>query len=244
MKRCIVWNVSVLSVLLLPPLAVGGDTTEAVEKKLIENWSKVQSLSAKLVMSADMGSEDQKGSAKGEGTFEYMLKDGKALFRNEMKMTQEFGGAQKMETSTLTISDGQFAYMLTDGMGQKMAMKRKAGEGGSGNPGGKEVFETLKKDNDLKLLPDDKVDGKDAYVIEAVPKAAEPTGPSTMVFFFHKDTGMMLKMVGKDKSGKQLMTMTYSDVQVNPKINPDRFVFKAPEGVQVMDMTGAAAPTP
>jgi outer membrane lipoprotein-sorting protein len=35
--------------------------------------------------------------------------------------------------------------------------------------------------------------------------------------------------------------MTYTDVKVNEDISPERFVFKAPEGVTVQDMD---APTP
>jgi outer membrane lipoprotein-sorting protein len=244
MNRRIVQAVPILAVFLFQPIAVAGDTLEAVEKKLVDSWSKIESMTAKLTLSVEMDTGDTKGTTKGEGVIEYMTKDGKTMFRNDMKMTQSMPPTPETQSSTSTVFDGDFIYMLQESMGQKMAFKSKAEEGGYGKPGGKEMFENLRQQNELKLLPDEKVDGKDVYVIEATAKTPTPTGPTTMNVYFHKDTGMMVKMVGIDKSGKAMLTMTYSDMKINPKISPDRFVFKAPEGVTVMDMTGGGSTGP
>ncbi len=55
--------------------------------------------------------------------------------------------------------------------------------------------------------------------------------------YFEKATGMMVKMVGKDSAGKVMMETLTTDLKVNSSISADRFVFNAPEGVQVIDMT-------
>ena len=54
---------------------------------------------------------------------------------------------------------------------------------------------------------------------------------------FHKESGQMIKMIAYSPDGKPMATTTFSDIKINPKISPDRFVFKAPPGVTVQDMT-------
>jgi outer membrane lipoprotein-sorting protein len=44
-------------------------------------------------------------------------------------------------------------------------------------------------------------------------------------------------MVTYTPDGKPMNTMTYSDIKINDKISPDRFVFKAPPGVEVQDLS-------
>ena len=53
-------------------------------------------------------------------------------------------------------------------------------------------------------------------------------------------------MVMEDKSEYSQMTMTceLTDINLKADIKPDRFVFKAPEGVEVRDMTGTSASAP
>ena len=221
----------VLSLLAVSSSAIAADTLESVEKKITEQWSKLKSLSAKTTMDMNM----QGMSMKSEGTIEYMTRDGKELFRMDMTMKQSMGG-QEMDGSMYTIADGQFVYAVTEMMGQKMAMKQKP-DAFQGAVGGKQMFEDMRKNNELKLLPDEKVDGQGTFVIEAKPKPTGPKPYSHSKMFFAKDTGIMVKMVGVGADGQEVMTMKVSDVKRDAKIDADRFVFKAPDGVQVMDMT-------
>jgi outer membrane lipoprotein-sorting protein len=41
---------------------------------------------------------------------------------------------------------------------------------------------------------------------------------------------------GKDKNDKTVSTYALSDVKLDTEVAPDRFVFKAPEGVEVIDV--------
>lgn len=91
----------------------------------------------------------------------------------------------------------------------------------------------------LKLLPDETVDGKPCYVIEMTP--ASPAMRATMgrmVSYYVKKTGLSIKGVSYDTKGKVSSTTITTDVKVDEKIDPSQFVFKAPAGVTVQDMTG------
>ncbi len=58
-----------------------------------------------------------------------------------------------------------------------------------------------------------------------------------MTFYFDKATGVMVKSVSKNVAGKVTMESLTTDLKVNSSISADRFVFTAPEGVEVMDLT-------
>lgn len=206
------------------------DTIESVEKEIIEKWSKLTSLTANMATDAQMGGM----SMKMTGTIEFLAKEGKEMFRLEAQMEQAMGG-QPMKSSILSIVDGEFQWMLMDMGMMKQAMKTKPDDF-QGSPGGKKMFEQMKKENDLKLLPSEKIDDKDCHVIEVKPKASGEQ-LALVKMFFGKDNGIMVKMVGYDTGNNAVMTSTYSDIKTNVDIKAERFVFTAPEGVQVMDMT-------
>ena len=207
------------------------EALDALEKKLVAQWSKIESISTKITMSMEMQGMTQKG----EGMMEYVKKGDKEMQRMELKSEMTMGGGQTMASSTLTINDGEYTYTLTEMMGQKTAMKSKSDKGQGTLIGGK-MFENLKKDNTVTVLPDESVGGKDAHVIKAVPKASGQPGANASKLFFAKDTGMMIQMLSIDPAGKTVMTTSYSDVKINGTIDPARFVFKAPAGVTVMEM--------
>ena len=89
---------------------------------------------------------------------------------------------------------------------------------------------------ELKVLPDSSSDGRAAWVIEATPKP-DQAGQGKTVIHYDKESGQMIKMVAYTPDGKPMTTMTYSDIKINDKISPDRFVFKAPPGVEVQDLS-------
>ncbi len=225
-------------VLAVFAVGVAADTLDEVEKKIAAACKKLESYSANYTYAMEMNEPSYKSSGHGEGHHEFMRSGGKSLWRSEMKMTQEmtFGDqAQKMESTLLTICDGQYAYTLTEQSGMKTAVKTKLDPAQQGIMD-ENMFASLRKDHKLELLPDEKVNGADVYVIKATPKdPAAQAGPAT--YYISKEHGLMLKMVMTTKAGKPMITIMYKDVKTNVKLGADRFVFKAPAGVQVMDMT-------
>jgi outer membrane lipoprotein-sorting protein len=216
------------------------EDVEAVEKKIQAAWDKQTSVTAKidLVMQLDMGFVSMDG--KGEGTCELLRKGDKILTRLELRMAmnQKMGEKEeKQETKQLVIVDGQNTYTLQEVGGQKQATKTKVDAQFAMDP--KTALENFRKTNTIKLLPEEKVDGISTYVFELTPKEEGP-GPGRSLVYFDQSTGFIVKQVGygpSDKSDKPMQTLTLRDAKYGTKIDPERFVFKAPEGVEVQDMT-------
>jgi outer membrane lipoprotein-sorting protein len=218
-----------------------GATLESVEKEIAEKSLAHKSMQFKMTMLQDITTEEMKMKSTSDSTMEYMQKGNTWNFRMESKTvgTQQVKGQpeQKDESRVLSICDGQFVYTLTESKDQKTAMKTKI-DPKQNTMDAKALFDVLHEDNNIKLLPDETVDGKAVYVIEATPKKAEENSLySKSLYYYQKDTGISVKYAAYDKAGKPVMTWTATDIRLDVDIPADRFVFKAPEGVQVMDMT-------
>ena len=231
--------------LLLGALLAGpatADELDDVAGKIIAAAEKIKSLSADMTMKTEMVNSGMSMVSDAQGHMEFARQGGKELMRMDMEMstvTKMGDQEQKMEAKSVMINDGEFTYTVSDQMGQKVAMKM-ANEKNQVQFSGKQMFDDLRKDNTLALLPEDKVDSVAAYVIEATPKQAGQSGKSR--YYFAKDSGMVVKMIMHTPDGEPMTTMTYSNIKLNADIKPDRFKFVAPEGVQLMDMTGGGTP--
>jgi outer membrane lipoprotein-sorting protein len=159
----------------------------------------------------------------------------------KMSGTQKFSDQEiKIEQTMTMISDGEFSYTVTDDKGQKSAYKQKVDASMNEDP--KTTIETMKEEYTLKLLPDEKVDGADCIVIEGTSKQKEGDPMVKQILYFRKDCGLNVKMVGRDASDKAVFTHEVSDVKLNTEIPADRFVFKKPDGVEMIDLTQEGEP--
>jgi len=209
------------------------ETIEEVSKKITAASERLSSFSVKTKMVTEIKQEGFSMVSTTDGTTEMLRKGGDFLVRTENKSVSETnvgGNVTKQESSSLWISDGAFAYMVSEAAGTKSAQKTKI-EKPDVDP-----FKIWRDTADLKVLPDSSLDGQAVWVIEATPKSGQ-AGQGKTVIHFHKESGQMIKMVAYGPDGKPMTTMTYSDIKINDKISPDRFVFKAPPGVEVQDLT-------
>jgi len=60
--------------------------------------------------------------------------------------------------------------------------------------------------------------------------------------YFNKKHGLMIKTLGLDEKGKVNSTVLVTDLKLGATVAADRFVFKAPEGVQVQDLSKMGRP--
>ena len=221
------------------------DTLESVQKAIIEKSAACKSYQGKTKTTQSMQTPDMKYDSQGDMTFEYMKKGDKWLCRAEGQTkatTVVQGNEQKNDSTMLMICDGEFMYTLSDSNGQKTAMKTRLPEQFA-ILADKAYFDTLSKSYDLKLLADETVDGKSTWVIEATPKEAPPAGTAaTLLNYFEKEHGQSIKTLGKDSTGKVVLTSISTDVKIDPDLSAERFVFKAPAGVEVVDMTQQQTP--
>ncbi|MDO8629518.1 MAG: hypothetical protein Q7R41_03405 [Phycisphaerales bacterium] len=241
MVRRVAWIVTCILVVGVPGL-VRADSIEDIQKKLVESHAKLKSYACKMkmVQNFDMG-QGNKMQSDYAGTTEWMRKDDKFALRTDLKGTaiQSFGGQDnKMDMSVTMVCDGDTLYTLSTQMGQTMATKQKPDATLGGDP--KKIMDDIVSKHNVKVMPDDKVDGETCFVIETTPKdPADAANIAKTIMYFRKDIGVIAKTVGMDKDGKEVFTNTSSEFKINSDIAADRFVFKAPEGVQVMDMTGS-----
>jgi len=229
-------------------LTATADELQTVEQKICTAWSKHKSIRAKLTTEMQMEQPGQKMESKGAGTYEMLRKGEKLLSRVDLKSTttQKMGDQEmKIEQSVLVVVDGEYAYALSETSmefqgektpPQKTATKSAIDPQMSGDP--KLLFEHFRKDHELKLLPEQTVSGRKSFAIEATPKDRSPDNPiRSMVMCFDAETGCMNRMVVNGPDGKPMQTTTYSDAEFNVDLDPQRFAFKAPEGVEMMDLT-------
>jgi outer membrane lipoprotein-sorting protein len=215
-----------------------GETLEEVEQALVASSKNLKSYEADMTISGTMSMEGFSMVTSGTGHTEYMQVDGKQLSRSDMStsMVTTAGGQEtSMDSKSQVITDGEFAYTMSETMGQKMATKTKVQPGTTG-AASEGMFTAMADANNLKVLAPESVDGEEAFVIQITPKESGPAGGSS-VMYFAKKNGMWLKMVMRGPDGKPMQTVTLSNIKVNGDIDASRFKFVAPEGVTVTDMT-------
>lgn len=162
------------------------------------------------------------------------MKQGKLwLARSEVESTTQQTIDGKTVTSKrkdLFIREADWEYSLSEIKGVQSAFRTKREK----NPIVVNNDLELYKDSfDLKALPDEKIDGHDCFVVEATHKN-QPQPEETLTLWFAKSCGVMMKFVCKNRNGRE-STLIVTNLKVNPKIDADRFVFRAPEGVVVKD---------
>ena len=212
--------------------AVAGETFEEVSKKIAAAAEKVKSFSSKSKTVIEVKQEGFLLSSTAEGTYEMVRKGDTYLMRTETRTRSEtsiMGQTTKQESTMLMIMDGEYSYTLTETDTVKIAQKRKIKDPQSHVDALKGWSDTA----DMKVLPDSSVDGHAVWVIEMTPKGGDQ---GKTVMSYHKESGQMIKMVSYTPDGKPMSTMTSTDIKVNERISPERFVFKAPPGVTVEEI--------
>ncbi len=223
-----------LFAMLAGGLSGRAETVDEVAKDITAKMKALKSVTAKVRTETDMEGPGFKTSTRSDGQLEMLRRGDKLLTRMESRdsaTTDVNGQVDKRTGTTLSIMDGEYVYALNDINGEKTATRMKVATPVDGDP-----FESLKPIYTLEVLPEEKIDGAACHVIKLTPKAGAGPG-GTMLQYYRKDCGMVVKTVSNDASGKPLLTMTYSDVKLGADISPDRFVFQAPPGVTVVDMT-------
>ena len=228
--------------------AASADDLEAVEKKIITAWDKHKTITARMVTTVHLQMSTMVLDGRGEGTVEMMKKGEKLLTRMELKKTTTRSGSGQAETKSeqqvKTIIDGDFTYTvtITDVLDQEepkqAAVKTFIEPKTSLNP--KILLQYLHQNKSLKLLPEETVDGKAAFAIETTPKTQEGAQLLSVmkkIYYFQQDSGCLVKTVMYNPAGEPATVVTWTDLQFDVDLDPDRFVFRPPFKVPVLDYT-------
>ncbi|MBI5864199.1 MAG: hypothetical protein HZB38_06805 [Planctomycetes bacterium] len=231
-----------------------GDELADAQKKIVDAWAATRSVSAKMNKKADQTMPNgNRLRTEGDGAYEMAREGDKIRFRTETSVNtaiklKDSENEMKLSTTQTLIDDGETLYSIQSGMG-KTSATREGAANARREPAindRKAFFEAQARNNELKLASADRVSGVDCYVIEASPKVAGANAGAKMRYAFAKDSGMLMKVAKLGANDAEVDTETYSDVKINEKIDPQRFVFKAPEGVTVREkgVPAVAAPKP
>lgn len=167
---------------------------------------------------------------------------------NMMWMIMDVGGMKMAMKTDYNVIGVQAGAMGVPGMSGAMGMG-----GGSvmpENPG--MILRLLAESYDVELKGSDTVGGNAVYVIEgqakdafkeALDQATGDTANATGLSFdrvrihIDKKTGLNRRLAYLTGAGETVMTMDYSNIEVNPELDDGFFVYTPEEGVVVTDMT-------
>jgi outer membrane lipoprotein-sorting protein len=217
--------------------APGDPEVEAMKQKIGEKWNKIQSLSAKATTKEEgVQGEERKTTWDGTGTYECKREGDRLLVRMEVDnhmVVPEGTAVVDNYRKILTISDGEYVHNVVEAMRMRRAFKIEADRGAGFEISGPTLLENLKRDNTLKLLPDDVVNGRPAYVVEGV---SQKRGQKLLVYL-DKEYGILAKMIIED--ARKVRTITLGEIKINVEFPDNHFVFTPPPNVEVRDMTKA-----
>lgn len=240
--------VIILVTLFIAAGARAAETFDAVTRRIGEQAGKIRSLRCHVQDVSEQTGEGVTETVTTESRVEVVRGPrGCELQRIESRVAQVTrdpqAGEQRLEGTTLEICDGTFVYRLKQIEDTQAATKNRIDPHTPGFLDIRRQFEQLSREADLRLLPAEKVDGREAYAIEAVPRRKDLASPfGRIVCYVDKTTLVPIKTILYDARGRLCHTRVFRDIEVNVAIPPQRFVFAAPPGVQVMDMTRIEPP--
>jgi outer membrane lipoprotein-sorting protein len=232
------WMRLMPALVLLAGAAVRGEETlEAVQKRLESAAERVQALSYTVEGHSEFDAEGFKQQTNSRIKWDLKRKGKLDLFRTEAK-TENITSQGKSESTITSAFDGEVITTLTESPEAKLAFKQKPAEETSMVPRGAALLDQLKEGYELKVLPNEKVEGRDAMVLEQTFKGPAPAGtPARYKLWLDTESGLMLKRIGYGPKDVVISEEVAKDIKINPNLPDEHFKLKIPEGVQVFDMT-------
>ncbi|MCL4693848.1 MAG: hypothetical protein KJ060_15215 [Candidatus Hydrogenedentes bacterium] len=244
MRKLLIASLMALAILTAPARSEDQPTIDSVAEEIAAVWEKVNAYTATIAVNGNIPMGPLAVTTTANGTVEYMAIEETPHFR--MEIVNKLGGNMPllgggMEQKVLTVFDGEVAYSEMEAMGRKQYSKATPKSGDEKSPeGGKSLIESIRKRGEVTLLPDETVNGLDAYVFEVKPNnAGQQQGPvkaELIRFYVDKSTGIQVRSILLDDEGNAMLTTDYTDIKVNPEIDPKRFEYTPPPGVEVIDM--------
>jgi len=210
-------------------------SAEQIMADLESKASTVTSYSADMAMTMSM--MGQKMTTNGKYVFKT---PNKIWMETEMDM-----GAMKMKQIYISNGKTAWAYQPTMKMVTKINMEKITAEmkdSGMGQKPGdiSKPFQGFDKES-VSFDRTDTIGGEKVYVFKGTPQNMNmdkmPFAISIMEMWIGADNGLAMKMAMFNEEGVEIMTQTYSNIELNIEVDESRFEFTPPEGVQVMDMT-------
>lgn len=249
MRKFGVGITGLLAAIAIANAVVADVTLEEVEKDIITKFEKVKYLSATSRTQSRREAKDMIMTSKGTGTVEYAFEDGKQMIymTDSREMETQFvketivGGSGKGSNSLRGsiaaefLNDGEAVYTIMGQPGRQSVMKDSPDRDGIPRFG-RSFFETLPKHQDPRLLPNEKHEGEEVYVIEGVIKSRPKDSPvASMRYYYRVSDGIWVKQTNHEEDGKLLATTVYENFKINVPIPRERFKLNVPPGTTITD---------
>jgi len=223
-----------------PRMTIPDDVNAAIVE-LITKWDTIQSVSAKLKTRGDRrGPEAQK--QEGVGTRDLLKReDGRILSRADYKngVTMKKPDGEVIATGQIVskIYDGEYLWIDDQRHEGRTVTKSRPVQGQIQPIGGRLLFAGIRGLDEIKLLPDETIDGRTVHVF--VGKGAG--GTFTTRHYVDKETGILVKSIAEDSLANMQHSMELTDIKVNIEFEEGHFTYTPPEGVEVQDLTRRGA---
>lgn len=244
MRKLYFYNVLVLAALAAAGARAEERTVDSVEAAVVPLWDNVHAFTANVAMEGTIPKGPIMVTSKGAGTVEVLRVDDKTRMRmeilNNLSSNLPLMGSG-MQQKVLTVFNGEIVYNEIEMMGMKKYAKVVPKEADLDKPvGGKALFDSLRKRGEVTVMPDEQVNGQDVYVLKVKvteSNPSEPVKPDTIMAYIAKDSGIPVRTVSYNAAGSPVMTVNYTDIKINPELDPKRFEYTPPPGVEVIDLT-------
>lgn len=222
-------------------------TLDEIRRRIHERVSTYTTIQYELEMVSEFKARQLSSTNTTRQTGQFMRRAGKVLSRIEtsaVALRQGGGKEQQSAYSSLDVCDGDYQYNLMDRGGEVRATRRRVDPAKRYNPfDADRIFRDLEARNDLRVLPDETVDGHDCWAIEMRPHDAEGrTAGGWSVAYYDKKTGINIRTIGYDRRGTVRTRMNTTKIRIDEPIDESRFLFEAPEGVTLVDLTEPPPP--
>lgn len=217
----------ILIITLANGIAQGENLRDVNEfiKKVEAAYENITSFSASFTLK-------QKDEARTEGKIWY--KEGKYKMEAATSLAQE---KKTVEQTIIFDGDTAWQYVPEKNMAIKLrlsALSEKIREKIPLN-WQKKTLEPL-FDREFKMSKR-WIEGEEIYILESIPSSGEKNSPYKKIFWVRAKDYLMRKREFYDKGGNLLLSQEFKDIQTNKNIPEDEFIFQAPQGVKIIDMT-------
>ena len=207
-------------------------------------WAKVQSFTATMKVQSDLHVSTGIVRTNAIARYEYLKRGESRLFRVETQLATvnyASGTDDTAEGHVTMVCDGRHVYTLRE-QGQDRKVVKESLDAASVLDA-PSVFEAIKPDYYLTLLPDETLNGQDVRVLQA-----KPIDRRVFIYrkllYFAKDSGLLVKSLTYDNDDHVVSDETLTDIRLNVDLSPSRFEFTPPPGIPIEDRTAAEASTP
>ena len=208
----------------------GAATLEEAEARIREAWAAQDLYEAVMAVEAAAPTGAHRLAVNATGKLSYMRDDDGERYRSTLRL--QMPEPMRTGVDVETVFDGSALYVFHETLGQKRG--RKAGSAvkhGVAPPGGGLLLDELHAVAELALLPDATLDEAAVYVVEGSARGVEGETPmfERLTAYIDQESGALRKLELYERGHVKTATISLSDLNFDPALDPASFVVDSDE---------------